>query len=280
MKVLVTGAAGQLGQDVMTALAARGHEAIGIDRAEADITDEAQVTEVITAAKPDAVIHCAAYTAVDRAEEETALCTRINVDGTRFIARAAQRCGAKLVYISTDYVFDGSGDTPFLPTDATGPLNVYGQTKLQGEKAARAECTRTFVVRTSWVFGAHGNNFVKTMRRLGTERETVSVVCDEVGAPTYTPDLAALLCEMIESEAYGIYHATNEGVCTRNELAQAVMETFGLPCRVEPITGDQYPTAAARPHNSRLSKDCLEQAGFSRLPDWKNALARYAAEVE
>lgn len=280
MKVLVTGAAGQLGQDVMTALAARGHEAIGIDRAEADITDEAQVTEVITAAKPDAVIHCAAYTAVDRAEEETALCTRINADGTRFIARAAQRCGAKLVYISTDYVFDGSGDTPFLPTDATGPLNVYGQTKLQGEKAARAECTRTFVVRTSWVFGAHGNNFVKTMRRLGTERETVSVVCDEVGAPTYTPDLAALLCEMIESEAYGIYHATNEGVCTRNELAQAVMETFGLPCRVEPITGDQYPTAAARPHNSRLSKDCLEQAGFSRLPDWKNALARYAAEVE
>ena len=280
MKVLVTGAAGQLGQDVMTALAARGHEAVGIDRAEADITDEAQVTEVITAAKPDAVIHCAAYTAVDRAEEETALCTRINVDGTRFIARAAQRCGAKLVYISTDYVFDGSGDTPFLPTDATGPLNVYGQTKLQGEKAARAECTRTFVVRTSWVFGAHGNNFVKTMRRLGTERETVSVVCDEVGAPTYTPDLAALLCEMIESEAYGIYHATNEGVCTRNELAQAVMETFGLPCRVEPITGDQYPTAAARPHNSRLSKDCLEQAGFSRLPDWKNALARYAAEVE
>ncbi len=280
MKVLVTGAAGQLGQDVMTALAARGHEAVGIDRAEADITDEAQVTEVITAAKPDAVIHCAAYTAVDRAEEETALCTRINVDGTRFIARAAQRCGAKLVYISTDYVFDGGGDTPFLPTDATGPLNVYGQTKLQGEKAARAECARTFVVRTSWVFGAHGNNFVKTMRRLGTERETVSVVCDEVGAPTYTPDLAALLCEMIESEAYGTYHATNEGVCARNELAQAVMETFGLSCRVEPITGDQYPTAAARPHNSRLSKDCLEQAGFSRLPDWKNALARYAAEVE
>lgn len=279
MKVLVTGAAGQLGQDVMTALAARGHEAIGIDRAEADITDEAQVTEVITAAKPDAVIHCAAYTAVDRAEEETALCTRINVDGTRFIARAAQRCGAKLVYISTDYVFDGSGDTPFLPTDATGPLNVYGQTKLQGEKAARAECARTFVVRTSWVFGAHGNNFVKTMRRLGTERETVSVVCDEVGAPTYTPDLAALLCEMIESEAYGIYHATNEGVCTRNELAQAVMETFGLSCRVEPITGDQYPTLATRPHNSRLSKDCLEQAGFSRLPDWKDALARYANEV-
>ena len=280
MKVLVTGAAGQLGQDVMTALAARGHEAVGIDRAEADITNEAQVTAVITAAKPDAVIHCAAYTAVDRAEEEKDLCARINADGTRFIARAAQACEAKLVYISTDYVFNGQGDTPFLPTDTTAPLNVYGQTKLQGEEAAREECARTFVVRTSWVFGAHGNNFVKTMRRLGSERETVSVVCDEVGAPTYTPDLAALLCEMIESDRYGTYHATNEGVCTRNELAQAVMDAFGLSCRVLPITGDQYPTAATRPHNSRLSKDCLEQAGFSRLPDWKDALARYAAEVE
>lgn len=279
MTVVVTGAAGQLGQDVMTALAARGHEAIGIDRAEADITNEAQVTAVITAAAPDAVIHCAAYTAVDRAEEEKDLCTRINVDGTRFIARAAQQCGAKLVYISTDYVFNGQGEKPFLPTDEKAPLNHYGLTKSQGEDAALEECDRTFVVRTSWVFGAHGNNFIKTMRRLGTERDEVSVVCDEVGAPTYTPDLAALLCEMIESDRYGVYHGTNEGVCRRDELAQAVMDTFGLSCRVNAITGDQYPTLATRPHNSRLSKECLSAAGFTRLPDWKDALARYAKEV-
>ena len=279
MKVLVTGAAGQLGQDVMTALTVRGHEAVGIDRAEADITNEAQVTAVITAAHPDAVIHCAAYTAVDRAEEEKELCTSINVDGTRFIARAAEACGAKLIYISTDYVFNGAGDRPFLPTDEKAPLNHYGLTKSQGEDAALAECARVFVVRTSWVFGAHGNNFVKTMRRLGTERDEVSVVCDEVGAPTYTPDLAALLCEMVESDRYGVYHGTNEGVCRRDELAAAVMEVFGLSCRVRAITGDQYKTAAVRPHNSRLSKECLSQNGFTRLPDWRDALARYATEV-
>lgn len=279
MTVVVTGAAGQLGQDVMTALAARGHNAVGIDRAEADITNEAQVTAVITAAAPDAVIHCAAYTAVDRAEEEQDLCARINVDGTRFIARAAQQCGAKLIYISTDYVFNGQGEKPFLPTDEKAPLNHYGLTKSRGEDAALSECSRTFVVRTSWVFGAHGNNFIKTMRRLGTERDEVSVVCDEVGAPTYTPDLAALLCEMIESDRYGVYHGTNEGECRRDELAQAVMDTFGLSCRVNAITGDQYPTLATRPHNSRLSKACLSEAGFTRLPDWKDALARYAKEV-
>lgn len=280
MKVLVTGAAGQLGQDVMTALKERGHEAVGIDRNEADITNEVQVTAVILAAHPDAVIHCAAYTAVDRAEEEKDLCTRINVDGSRVIARAAEACGAKIVYISTDYVFNGQGDTPFLPTDAKAPLNHYGFTKSLGEDAVLKECRRAFVVRTSWVFGAHGNNFIKTMRRLGMEREQVSVVCDEVGAPTYTPDLAALLCEMIESEKYGVYHATNEGECTRDDLARAVMEIFGLSCCVNSITGDQYPTAATRPHNSRLSKECLSAAGFTRLPDWKDALARYAAEVQ
>lgn len=279
MKVLVTGAAGQLGQDVMTALAARGHEAVGIDREEADITDKAQVTAVIQAAMPDAVIHCAAYTAVDKAEENKELCTRINVDGTRFIAEAAAECGAKLVYISTDYVFNGQGETPFLPTDEKAPLNHYGLTKSQGEDAALTACDKTFVVRTSWVFGAHGNNFVKTMCRLGAEREEITVVCDEVGAPTYTPDLAALLCEMIETERYGIYHATNEGVCKRDDFARAIMETFGLSCRVKSITGDQYPTLATRPHNSRLSKDCLAENGFSRLPDWKDALLRYAEEV-
>ncbi len=280
MKVLVTGAAGQLGQDVMTALTARGHEAVGIDRAEADITNEAQVAAVITEAHPDVVIHCAAYTAVDRAEEEKDLCTRINVDGTRFIARAAEACGAKLIYISTDYVFNGAGDCPFLPNDEKAPLNHYGLTKSQGEDAALAECSRVFVVRTSWVFGAHGNNFIKTMRRLGTERDEVAVVCDEVGAPTYTPDLAALLCEMAESDRYGVYHGTNEGECRRDELAAAVMETFGLSCRVRAITGDRYKTAAVRPHNSRLSKECLSQNGFTRLPDWRDALARYAKEVD
>ncbi len=279
MKVLVTGAAGQLGQDVITALGAKGHEAVGIDRAEADITDKAQVTAVITAAHPDAVIHCAAYTAVDKAEEDKELCTRINVDGTRFIAEAAAECGAKLIYISTDYVFNGQGEKPFLPTDEKAPLNHYGLTKSLGEDAALKACRKTFVVRTSWVFGAHGNNFIKTMRRLGTERNEVSVVCDETGAPTYTPDLAALLCEMIESDRYGVYHATNEGVCNRDDLARAVMDVFGLSCRVKSITGDQYPTLATRPHNSRLSKDCLTENGFSRLPDWKDALARYAKEV-
>lgn len=275
MKILVTGANGQLGHDILLNLAARGIDGISADIAAFDITQATATEQFIAAHQPDAVIHCAAYTAVDKAEDDVELCRLINVTGTKNVARACQKADAKMVYISTDYVFPGTGDTPYETYSSTGPLSVYGKTKLAGELTVQQLLSRSFIVRTSWVFGKNGNNFVKTMLRLGKEREEVNVVCDQIGSPTYTVDLARLLVDMALSVQYGVYHATNEGFCSWAEFAQAIFYKASSPTRVNFITSDQYPSKAHRPSNSRLSKDKLDEAGFKRLPSWEDALDRY-----
>lgn len=279
MKVLVTGVKGQLGFDVIRHLKLRGVECKGVDIEDFDLTDEAAVREAITAYAPGAVVHCAAFTAVDRAEEMQDVCRAVNVDGTRNVALVCREIGAKMVYISTDYVFDGQGERFFEPDDATAPVNFYGLTKLEGEKAVTALLEKYFIVRISWVFGVNGNNFVKTMLRLGAEREELTVVCDQIGSPTYTYDLAKLLCDMIETEKYGVYHATNEGICSWSEFASAIMKEGKRAAKVTPIPASSYPAKAARPYNSRMSKEKLDEAGFDRLPSWQDALARYIAEL-
>lgn len=275
MKILVTGANGQLGHDILLNLATRGIHGIPADIAEFDITQAAATEQFIIAHQPDAVIHCAAYTAVDKAEDDADLCRSINVTGTENIARACQAINAKMVYISTDYVFPGTGETPYETNAPTSPLSVYGKTKLAGEQAVQQLLSRYFIVRTSWVFGKNGSNFVKTMLRLGKERDEINVVCDQIGSPTYTVDLARLLVDMALSEHYGVYHATNEGFCSWAEFAQAIFRKADLPVRVNFITTDQYPVRAHRPSNSRLSKVKLDEAGFLRLPSWEDALDRY-----
>lgn len=280
MKILVTGANGQLGYDVLKALLARGIEGIPADIAEFDITDAQATERFIRGCRPDAVIHCAAYTAVDKAEDDAERCRLINETGTENVARACRKVDAKMVYISTDYVFPGTGDA-YYETDApTDPLSVYGKTKLAGELAVKSLLSRYFIVRTSWVFGKNGSNFVKTMLRLGKEREEVNVVCDQIGSPTYTADLAPLLADMAVSEKYGVYHATNEGVCSWAEFAAEIFRLAEMPTRVNSITTDQYPAARAhRPANSRLSKASLDNAGFRRLPPWEDAIERFIQEL-
>lgn len=280
MKVVVTGVRGQLGYDVVKELSARGHEAIGIDIAELDITDASAVSEYFASVRPDALIHCAAYTATDKAEDEPEVCRRVNADGTKNLATACRNTGAKMLYISTDYVFDGKGDTPFRTDDKIAPLSVYGKTKYEGEASVRDILDRYFVVRISWVFGINGKNFIRTMLRLAEDRDTVSVVCDQIGSPTYTKDLAPLLCDMIQSDKYGTYHATNEGYCSWYELACHTFEAAGLDMKVEPITSDKFPAKIKRPENSRLDKSTLDENGFARLPDWKDAVSRYVAELK
>ncbi len=280
MKVLVTGVTGQLGHDVALELARRGVEYKGVGSKDMDLTDEAEVRQVVSSYRPDAIIHCAAYTAVDKAEEEHELCRKVNVDGTLSLAQAAEEIGAKLVYISTDYVFEGRGNLPFAVDDEKVPCNMYGVSKLLGEQAVFMVMKKYFIVRISWVFGKNGNNFVKTMLRLGKDREEISVVSDQWGSPTYTKDLAPLLCDMIETEKYGIYHATNEGVTNWAVFTMEIFKDAGLPCRVRPIASEDYPTKATRPKNSRLSKKSLDEAGFSRLPMWQDALLRYLKEIQ
>lgn len=280
MKVLVTGVKGQLGYDVCRRLDARGIENRGVDIEDFDITDKVAVNEYINTYRPDAIVHCSAFTAVDRAEDELALCTRVNADGPKNIAEAASAVGAKMMYISTDYVFPGTGEAYYKPDDQTGPLSVYGKTKLMGEEAVRAACDRHFIVRISWVFGKNGNNFVKTMLRLAETKTDLNVVCDQIGSPTYTYDLAILLCDMIVSEKYGTYHATNEGLCSWAEFAAEIMRQGGKTTKIHPIPTSEYPTRASRPLNSRMSKDKLVECGFARLPDWKDALARYLKELD
>ncbi|HML67610.1 MAG TPA: dTDP-4-dehydrorhamnose reductase [Clostridia bacterium] len=280
MKILVTGANGQLGHDILLNLEARGIDGIPSDITEFDITQAAETEQFILDHQPNAVIHCAAYTAVDKAEDDIERCQLINVTGTENIARACQRINAKLVYVSTDYVFPGIGDTPYEINAPTGPLSIYGQTKLAGELAVQNALSRYFIVRTSWVFGKNGNNFVKTMLRLGKEREAVNVVCDQVGSPTYTVDLAKLLVDMALSEKYGVYHATNEGFCSWAEFATEIFHKAGLSTHVNYVTTDQYPARAHRPSNSRLSKARLTQAGFEKLPAWEDALSRYFVELK
>lgn len=284
MKVLVTGSKGQLGYDVIKELCSRGHEALGFDLPELDITDEDAVQAVFDRVKPDAVIHCAAWTAVDAAEESgnIAKVFAVNEGGTRNLAAACKRTGAKLLYLSTDYVFDGQGNAPWRADETRfAPLNEYGKSKLAGENAVRELLQTYYIVRIAWVFGKNGNNFVKTMLRLSETHDTLRVVCDQVGTPTYTPDLARLLVDMIESDKYGVYHATNEGgFLSWYDFASAIMEEAGKHTKIIPATTTEYGLSkAARPFNSRLDKSKLKENGFEPLPDWRDALKRYLKEI-
>jgi dTDP-4-dehydrorhamnose reductase len=280
MKVFVTGVKGQLGFDVVNELKKRGHEAIGVDIEEMDITDAASVNQVIKAAAPEAVIHCAAYTAVDAAEDNIELCRRVNAEGTRNIAEVCKELDIKMMYISTDYVFDGQGTRPWEPDDERKPLNVYGLTKCEGELAVEENLTKYFTVRIAWVFGVNGKNFIKTMLNLGKTRDTLTVVADQVGSPTYTYDLARLLVDMIETEKYGRYHATNEGLCSWYEFACEIFRQADMKVTVTPVTSEQYPSKAKRPMNSRMNKDKLKENGFEPLPSWQDALSRYLKIIE
>ena len=295
MKVLVTGVGGQLGYDVMNELAKRGHEGIGTDildrdkialpyaYRQLDITNREAVNFTLRELSPDAVIHCAAWTAVDAAEEEAnkAKVFSINVDGTRFMAKACKDVGAKMMYISTDYVFDGQGTEPWQPDCKDyAPLNVYGQTKLEGELAVSELLNEYFIVRIAWVFGENGNNFIKTMLNVGKKFDTLRVVNDQIGTPTYTLDLSRLLVDMVETDKYGYYHATNEGgYISWYDFACEIFRQAGYDTKVIPVTTEEYGLSKAkRPFNSRLAKDKLIENGFVPLPDWQDAVRRYLAD--
>lgn len=275
MKVFVTGANGQLGYDVIKRLESEGIDCVGTDIESLDITNEKQVKKVISEYNPDVVIHCAAYTAVDKAEDEKELCYSVNVLGTKYIAQACKETDTKMLYISTDYVFDGEGDQPFEVTDKPNPINYYGQTKYEGELEVRNILEKYFIVRISWVFGINGNNFVKTMLKLGKEREEISVVADQIGSPTYTYDLAELLIEMIKTNKYGIYHATNEGYCSWYEFACEIFKQARIDIKVNPINTEDYPTKAIRPKNSRMNKNIL-----NKLESWESALNHYINHIK
>ena len=288
MKVFVTGVCGQLGHDVIKELEKRGHTAIGSDLAPTaqiplDITDEEAVRRVLLELKPDAVIHCAAWTAVDAAEDCEEKVRAINAVGTKYIAKVCRELGCKMLYISTDYVFDGQGQTPWEPDCKDyAPLNVYGQTKLEGEQAVAELLDKFFIVRIAWVFGKNGNNFIKTMLSVGKKYDTLRVVKDQVGTPTYTLDLSRLLVDMVQTEKYGFYHATNEGgYISWYEFACEIFRQAGYPTKVIPVTTEEYGLSkAARPFNSRLDKGKLLAAGFEPLPSWQDALGRYLKEIE
>ena len=275
MKVLVTGASGQLGHDVCLELERRAIPFCAPTSQEMDITDREAVLRCMEDTRPDAVIHCAAYTKEDLAEDEPEKCWAVNADGTRNIAEACRKLGSRMLYLSTDYVFPGDGDRFYEPTDPVGPENVYGRSKLAGELAVQSMLTEYFIVRISWVFGKNGNNFVKAMLRLAETRSELNVVCDQIGSPTYTADLAPLLCDMVQTEKYGIYHATNEDICSWAEFAQEIFRLSGKDVAVHLISSSAYPAKAKRPLNSRLSKQCLQNSGFCRLPSWQNALKHY-----
>lgn len=281
MKVLVTGVKGQLGYDVVNELKKNNLEAVGVDIEEMDITDKEAVDKVITEANVDAVIHCAAYTAVDAAEDNMELCRKVNADGTRNIAEVCKKLDIKMMYISTDYVFDGEGERPWEPDDEREPLNAYGVSKYEGELAIEDNLSKYFIVRIAWVFGVNGKNFIKTMLNLGKTHDTITVVSDQIGSPTYTYDLAVLLVQMIQSDKYGIYHATNEGLCSWYEFAKEIFKQAGMDnVNVIPVSSEEYKAKAKRPHNSRMNKDKLEKNGFDRLPTWQDALKRYLKEIE
>lgn len=280
MRILVTGVRGQLGYDVVRELNGRGIETVGVDIEEMDITDGASVNQVIREAGVDAVIHCAAYTAVDAAEEHEELCRRVNAEGPRNIARVCRELDIPMVYISTDYVFDGKGERYWEPEDKKDPQSVYGRTKYEGELAVQELLDKYFIVRIAWVFGINGKNFVKTMLNLAKNHDTVRVVNDQFGSPTYTYDLAKLLADMVVTEKYGVYHATNEGVCSWYEFACAIFEEAGIGMKVVPVSTEEYGASANRPANSRMSKEKLTECGFRRLPDWRDALKRYVAALK
>ncbi|MBQ1889309.1 dTDP-4-dehydrorhamnose reductase [Selenomonas caprae] len=279
MKVLVTGVTGQLGYDCVQELERRGIEVRGVASRDFSLTDHAAAKRYIETYRPDVIIHCAAYTAVDKAEDEQEICEAINAEGTRNLAKIAQELAAKMIYISTDYVFPGDGERFYEPADKKEPQNAYGLSKLHGEEAVQELVEKYFIVRISWVFGINGRNFIRTMLKLAETHDTLTVVDDQIGSPTYTHDLAVLLADMAQSDKYGVYHATNEGVCSWAELAAETFRQAGRKVTVTPVPSSAYPTKAVRPKNSRMSKDCLEAAGFHRLPAWQDAVGRYLHEL-
>ncbi|MEC5270323.1 dTDP-4-dehydrorhamnose reductase [Heyndrickxia coagulans] len=280
MKILVTGYTGQLGYDVVREGKKRGLDMIGIGQKELDITKEKDVQTFIQELKPDAIVHCAAYTAVDQAEDQKEICWNVNVNGTKYLAEAAKEVNAKFMFISTDYVYKGEGTTPFVETDPADPINYYGYTKYESEKVAQSLLNDLFIVRISWVFGINGNNFIKTMLRLAETHDELNVVGDQIGSPTYTFDLAKLLMDMIQTDKYGIYQATNEGFCSWAEFAEEIFKQSGKQVKVNAITTEEYPTKAVRPKNSRMSKQKLVDNGFKPLRPWKEALEHYLNELK
>ncbi len=282
MKILVTGYKGQLGYDVVNEATSRGIEAIGVDIDEMDITNQEQVNTVIKSGNYDAVVHCAAWTAVDKAEEPELFETvkKVNAAGTKYIADVCEELDIPMMYFSTDYVFDGEGTTPWNEYDERHPLNVYGLTKAQGEEFVE-KLKKHFIIRIAWVFGKNGNNFIKTMLRLGKERGAVSVVNDQVGNPTYTYDLAKLVVDMIQTDKYGKYHATNSGdFISWYDFACEIFKQAGMDVKVTPVDSNQFPAKAKRPKNSRMNQTELDKNGFDRLPAWQDALGRYLKEIE
>ncbi|MGN0447329.1 MAG: dTDP-4-dehydrorhamnose reductase [Acutalibacteraceae bacterium] len=277
--IVVTGAKGQLGSDVCENLKSRGLPYEGIDIDTLDLTDENATENYFKSKSISALIHCAAYTAVDKAEDEKELCFKVNAKATEILAKECEKADIKMLYVSTDYVFPGNGDTPFNVESETSPLNVYGQSKLLGEQAVRKHCKKHFIVRTSWVFGEKNTNFIATMLRLSESKSELNVVNDQIGSPTYAKDLARLICDMIVTEKYGTYHGTNEGCCSWYDLAKKTFELAGRTVNVTPVTSDCFPAKAKRPLNSRLNKDCLDEAGFKRLPLWEDAVERYLKNI-
>lgn len=277
--IIVTGAKGQLGGDVCELLKKEGADFSGIDKDDLDITDENAVNNFFEKNKASALIHCAAYVAVDKAEDEKEICFAVNEKGTRNLAAACKRHGIKMLYVSTDYVFPGDGTQPFEANSKKAPLNAYGLSKLKGEEAVKENLDNYFIVRTSWVFGEKNTNFIATMLRLAETRNELNVVNDQVGSPTYSKDLAVLICQMIKTERYGTYHGTNEGFCSWYDLARKAFEIAGKTVKVNPVKSEEFPTKAARPKNSRLSKKCLDENGFDRLPPWEDAVERYLANI-
>lgn len=286
MRILVTGVKGQLGYDCIRELTKRGYkDVLGIDIENLDITNREDVLQFIENYNPDVVMHNAAWTAVDKAEELPNKVYEVNALGPKFIAEACKKVNAKMIYISTDYVFDGEGTCEFNVDDSKKGLSVYGKTKSQGEDFVLSTIDEYFIVRISWVFGVNGNNFVKTMLKLANMGKTeLNVVCDQIGSVTYTADLAVLLCDMIETNKYGIYHATNEGIISWYDFACEIFKQANIKMKVNPVTTEEYsklvPNQAKRPLNSRMSKESLTKAGFNKLPDWKDALNRYLKEIK
>lgn len=275
MKILVTGANGQLGQDVVLIGQQNGHQMLGYTRQELDITNQAQCESIILREKPDAIIHCAAYTAVDAAETDEDGAYLVNAVGTRNVAVAAEKVGSKVCYISTDYVFDGQSSDAYREYDNTNPRTVYGKSKRAGEQLTQNLSSRFFIVRTSWVYGAYGNNFVKTMLKLGAEKPSLQVVHDQVGSPTYTVDLAGFLFELVATEKYGVYHASNTGSCSWFEFTKAIFEEAGLSPELLPCTTDQFPRPAPRPKNSVIEHLAIRTNGLQDLRSWREALKSF-----
>lgn len=279
MKVLVTGYTGQLGFDVVRELKARNIECIGTTRNEFSLTDTEKMQAFVKAYKPDAVIHCAAYMNVNEAEDNKDLCMLVNYSSTKELAKICKEIDAKMIYISTDYVFAGSGEGFYEINNDKEPQNVYGKSKLKGELAIQKILDKYFIIRTSWLFGINGNNFIKYVLSEQKKGNKLRIVNDQIGSPTYTVDLAKLLCDMALSDKYGVYHATNEGICSWYDFACEIFKQSDIKINIEPVPSTAFPTKAIRPHNSRMSKKCLDEAGFNRLPIWQDALSRYLQEL-